>query len=149
MTEPHDPHATPPAGLARPPVQATNTELQRAEPGMPGPVPATPWLERVRTDHRLPEIVTTAQPSIADVLEDARRPEPGAQEPARWRIAWAYGVTVPVKAAATFVGWLAEHPGRLVPAIGLALLLGTAISQSGIPVLSWLTPSVMDITTWF
>jgi hypothetical protein len=147
MTTEHE-QQEPGSDLAVRPVDPV-TEHGAPEPGRPGQVPATPWLERVRTSHRLPEIITTAQPSIADLIEEAQRPEPGQDEPPAWRVVWAKGVALPVKATGVITGWLAESPERLLPAIGLLLLVGTAIHQTAIPVLSWLLPSVLDITTWF
>ncbi|TKG61561.1 hypothetical protein [Prauserella endophytica] len=134
--------------LAPCPVEPTTSNLP-VPVGRPGDVPPMPWMDRVRQSHRLPEIVTSTQPSIADVVEKARIPEPGRAEPPPWLIGWTYTVTVPVKAAATLAGWLAEHPGRFIPAVVLSLIVSTALNQAAIPVFSWITPSFMDITTWF
>lgn len=106
--------------------------------------PAPTPLERWR--HRLPEIVTEPQPSIAQLYRNATTPEVGNDEMPVWKAIWAYMVAIPVKTLGMAVGWVAEHPARTGVAAVLAVLLGTALAHSD---LAGIVPTWLDLTSWF
>jgi hypothetical protein len=104
------------------------------------------WLTR----RGFPEIVTERQPSIADLIAQAKTPLPGEAEPAGWRLVWTFTVTIPAKALGAAIGWAAENPARFVGVIVALLAVGTLLAeQPFLPFLAWIVPSFFDVTTWF
>lgn len=96
---------------------------------------------------RWPEIFTDPQPSIAQMLDEARTPEPGASEPPPWQLLWVYAVVMPVRVLGAAAYWVALSPARTAVAVVLALLVGTAAAR--VPDLAWIVPTWLDLTSWW
>lgn len=118
------------------------TELVPADHAAP---PA--WLQRIKANHRFPEIVTQPQPSLADLAAAAGTPQPGESEPGPLVLAWTYAVAMPVAALAYTAQWAARTPDRAAAAAVLVLVVCTAAAR--ISAIAWLIPGFLDVTTWF
>lgn len=117
-------------------VPTPSSELVPAETaGLPG------LISRYRES--IPEIVTEPLPPIAQLVAQIRV-QAGET---RFRILWAYSVTVPATVFAHWVRWVTQEPART-----LGWFVGSVIVSSGlnqIPVLSWIVPDFLDIFTWW